>query len=87
MPVGLPAPQVPGVTSVAGAMYLDVTRQVNAQIDQGFYADPAFMTGLDVTFANLYFDAIGVAADPAAALAETGTGDLSPVSEIAVRIG
>jgi hypothetical protein len=45
-------------------MYLDVTRQVNSQLGQGFYADPAFMTRLDVTFANLYFDAAG---DPAAA--------------------
>jgi hypothetical protein len=47
-------------------MYLDVTRQVNAQIDQGFYADPAFMTELDVTFAGKYFDAVDVAGDPAA---------------------
>jgi hypothetical protein len=46
-------------------MYLDVTRQVNAQIDAGFYADPAFMTKLDVTFANLYLDAFDAAGDPA----------------------
>jgi len=38
-------------------MYLDVTRQVNSQLGQGFFADPAFMTQLDVTFANLYFAA------------------------------
>src|SRR6516164_2600833 len=25
-------------------MYLDVTRQVNSQLGQGFFADPAFMT-------------------------------------------
>ena len=25
-------------------MYLDVTRQVNSQLSQGFFADPAFMT-------------------------------------------
>ena len=43
-------------------MYLDVTRQVNSRLGQGFFADPAFMTRLDVTFANLYF----AAADPAA---------------------
>jgi hypothetical protein len=48
-------------------MYLDVTSQVNNQIEQGFYADPAFMTQLDVTFANLYFAAEDVAGNPAAA--------------------
>ena len=47
-------------------MYLDVTTEVNSQLGQGFFADPAFMTQLDVTFANLYFAAAGVAADPAA---------------------
>jgi len=39
-------------------MYLDVTRQVNSRLGQGFFADPAFMTQLDVAFANLYFAAI-----------------------------
>src|ERR1700733_15789339 len=29
-------------------MYLDVTRQVNSRLGQGFFADPAFMTRLDV---------------------------------------
>jgi hypothetical protein len=33
-------------------MYLDVTQQVNSQLGQGFFADPAFMTALDVAFAN-----------------------------------
>ena len=47
-------------------MYLDVTTEVNSHLGQGFFADPAFMTQLDVTFANLYFAAAGVAADPAA---------------------
>ena len=47
-------------------MYLDVTRQVNSQLGQGFFADPAFMTHLDVAFANLYFTAASAAADPAA---------------------
>ena len=47
-------------------MYLDVTRQVNSQLGQGFFADPAFMTHLDVAFANLYFAAAGTAGDPAA---------------------
>ena len=39
-------------------MYLDVTLQVNAELDNGFYADRAFMVQLDVNFANLYFDAV-----------------------------
>ena len=47
-------------------MYLDVTSQVNGQLDRGFYADPAFMTELDVNFANLYFAAADVAGNPAA---------------------
>jgi hypothetical protein len=38
-------------------MYLAVTQAVGTAIGQGFYADPAFMTTLDVTFANLYFAA------------------------------
>jgi hypothetical protein len=47
-------------------MYLDVTQQVDSRISQGFFADPAFMTQLDVGFANLYFAAAGTASDPAA---------------------
>ena len=47
-------------------MYLEVTSQVNSELGQGFYADTAFMTRLDVTFANLYFAAADVAGNPAA---------------------
>ena len=59
---------LPAMDGVAcfNRMYLDVTRQVNAELDQGFYADPAFMTRLDVNFANLYFDAVAKAGDPEA---------------------
>lgn len=46
-------------------MYLEVTRQVDSRISQGFFADPVFMTQLDAGFANLYFAAAGAAADPA----------------------
>ena len=42
-------------------MYLDVTQQVQARITQGFFADPAFLTQLDVVFANLYFAAVNAA--------------------------
>ena len=47
-------------------MYLDVTSQVYSELGQGFYADPAFMTRLDVNFANLYFTAAGLAGNPVA---------------------
>lgn len=47
-------------------MYLAVTQTVAADIGQGFFADPAFMTRLDVTFANLYFTAAQAAGTPAA---------------------
>jgi hypothetical protein len=47
-------------------MYLDVTRQVDSRLSAGFFADPEFMTKLDVTFANLYLAAVDAAADPAA---------------------
>jgi Family of unknown function (DUF5995) len=47
-------------------MYLDVTQQVNSRLGEGFFADPGFMTQLDVAFANLYFAAAGTAGDPAA---------------------
>jgi hypothetical protein len=47
-------------------MYLEVTRAIGADLSQGFYADPAFMTRLDVTFANLYFAAGQVAETPEA---------------------
>jgi Family of unknown function (DUF5995) len=39
-------------------MYLDVTQKVLANIQQAVFADPTFMTQLDVTFANLYLDAV-----------------------------
>jgi len=48
-------------------MYLEVTRKVSEELGQGFYADPAFMTRLDVTFANLYFAAVAAAGTPEAA--------------------
>jgi hypothetical protein len=50
-------------------MYLDVTQQVNSRLGQGFFADPAFMTQLDVSFANLYFAAADTAGTPAMPLA------------------
>jgi hypothetical protein len=46
-------------------MYLEVTREVSAELALRFFTDPDFMITLDVTFANLYFDAADAAADPA----------------------
>jgi hypothetical protein len=39
-------------------LYLTVTREVQARIGTGFYRDPAFVSRLDVVFANIYFAAI-----------------------------
>lgn len=48
-------------------MYLTVTEQVRSRITDGFFADPVFMSHLDVAFANLYFAAVdGWAATPPA---------------------
>lgn len=46
-------------------MYLEVTREVSERLEAGFFADPEFMTRLDVAFANLYFRAAEAAAHPA----------------------
>jgi hypothetical protein len=46
-------------------MYLVTTRQVAAAIGGAQFADPEFMTRLDVVFANLYLHALDLyAADP-----------------------
>ena len=48
-------------------MYLNVTRQVSARIEQGFFYDSEFMSSLEVVYANFYFDAVN-------AMFEMGTG-------------
>jgi hypothetical protein len=50
-------------------MYLEVTQQVDKDLGQQFFADPAFMTRFDVAFANLYFDAVNAAAGQSAGAA------------------
>jgi hypothetical protein len=42
-------------------MYLEVTEKVDSQVTAGFFADPAFVIQLDVTFAGLYFAAVDAA--------------------------
>ena len=61
----------PGSDGVAcfNRMYLEVTQQVNKDLGQQFFADPAFMTRFDVVFANLYFDAVNAAAGQSAGAA------------------
>lgn len=39
-------------------MYLEVTQQVDDRISQGYFADPAFMSSFDTSFANIYFAAV-----------------------------
>jgi hypothetical protein len=39
-------------------MYSIVTKRVAAGLDEGVFADPEYLTVLDVAFANLYFDAL-----------------------------
>ena len=46
-------------------MYLEVTRLIDAKLDVQFFADPTFINTLDVTFANIYFDAVNAACQPA----------------------
>ncbi|HEY6426484.1 MAG TPA: DUF5995 family protein [Acidimicrobiales bacterium] len=45
-------------------MYLDVTQDVQLHIGQGLFSDPAFLSTLDVLFANLYFHAVNALATP-----------------------
>ena len=55
--IGAALPVTDGVACF-NRLYLIVTREVEARIGTGFYADPAFVAHLDVVFANLYFAAI-----------------------------
>ena len=45
-------------------MYLAEARQVESLLSGGGFADPLFMSELDITLANLYFKAVDAAADP-----------------------
>jgi hypothetical protein len=48
-------------------MYLEVTCGVGDQVKQGQFGDPAWITRLDVVFANLYFAGIGSISGPPSA--------------------
>ena len=49
-------------------MYLEVTLGVSQRVRQGFFGDPAFVSHLDVVFANLYFCAVDALSGPPSAL-------------------
>jgi hypothetical protein len=49
-------------------MYLEVTQAVQSNIAQGSFADPAWVSRLDVVFANLYFAAIDAMSGPPAGM-------------------
>jgi hypothetical protein len=48
-------------------MYLEVTQGVNQDVQQGTFADPAFVSRLDVVFANVYFAAVDALSGPPSA--------------------
>src|ERR1022692_1724152 len=67
-------------------MYLQVTQDVNQKLARQFFADPDFMTRLDVVFANLYFGAVDAAAEPATVplawrplIAQRATAGIEPI--------
>lgn len=45
-------------------MYLEVTQGVAQEVKQGSFGDPAFVTRLDVVFANMYFAAVDALSGP-----------------------
>lgn len=49
-------------------MYLEVTLGVSQQVAQGSFGDPAFVSHLDVVFANLYFSAVDALSGPPSAM-------------------
>jgi hypothetical protein len=61
--------QLPASDGVAcfNRMYLDVTLAVDKQVQQGTFADPGWVTRLDVVFANRYFAAVDAISQPTAA--------------------
>jgi len=68
-------------------MYLEVTLGVSQQVAQGSFGDPAFVSRLDVVFANLYFSAVDALSGPPSALpvawqpllAARGTPGIEPI--------
>jgi hypothetical protein len=55
--IGAALPASDGVACF-NRVYLEVTGQIHNKVGQQFFDDPAFITSLDITFANLYFEAV-----------------------------
>lgn len=51
--------------AVFNRVYLEMTELVRARLQGGYFADPEFMSHLDVVFASLYFEAVDARADEA----------------------
>jgi hypothetical protein len=49
-------------------VYLEVTEGVDQRVQQGEFGDPAFVSHLDVVFANIYFSAVDSLSGPTAAI-------------------
>jgi hypothetical protein len=49
-------------------MYLEVTESVQSNVQEGAFADPTWVSRLDVVFANLYFAAIDAMSGPPAGM-------------------
>ena len=64
-------------------MYLEVTKQVQAEVTPGLFAEPPFCRRLDVVFANLYFAAVDAAGQDAGQPA----GRLGPAARDPCRCG
>jgi hypothetical protein len=68
-------------------MYLQVTVDVHSQVQDGMFADPDWVSRLDVVFANRYFAAVESLLDPSATqppawrplLASRGNADIEPI--------
>ena len=68
-------------------MYLEVTEGVGGQVEQGSFADPAWVSRLDVVFANRYFAAVDSLSGPPSAqpaawrplLAARGKSGIEPI--------
>jgi hypothetical protein len=58
--------ELPAADGVAcfNRMYLEVTRAVGQQVQQGFFCDPDFVAQLDAVFAGMYFQAADAMAGP-----------------------
>ena len=67
--IGSALPSADGVACF-NRMYLEVTQGVAQEVNQGSFGDAAFVTCLDVVFANMYFAAVDALSGPQSAWPE-----------------